>query len=322
VDAIKCILSMHCLLHGVCPDQVSFGTHAQVVASYYTSAQRLKGGGKSLADALEAECAGLGVEIMCGRTVKELTFSPAGELAGARLEDGEEIDAHCCVSTIHPRYLAGMVPEGFFRPIYRKRLTSFEETSSAYILFGMTDVVMEDLLGWNQFLFADEFFPDIYAGLPLAERPFYVTAAGEGDKRGRAFMALCPASIHEVAEWVDSSTGQRPDAYAAHKQRVSDAFMKRLDVFYPGFSSHVVFKEIATPLTLRDFGNNPLGSLYGVRHMIGQHDLMPVTRVKGLFLAGQALTAPGVLGTMISAFLVCGTILGHEHLREELRKCM
>ncbi len=320
-ELVKCILSMHCLLHGVSPEDVSFAVHARIVAAYYSSVHRLKGGGRSLAEALDARCAASGVDVLTGRGVKELVLSTAGEIAGARLEDGEEISAAACVSTVHPRHLLNMVPDGFFRPIYRKRLAGFEETPSAYMLFGKTDVVMEDLLGRNQFLFAEEAFPRFDASVPLAGRPLYLAAAGEGGQRGRAFMALCPASLSEVADWSQSTTGRRSGAYLAHKERITGQLLGRIEEFRPGFSGHVVFTECATPLTLRDFANNPLGSLYGVQHRIDQYDLVPVTRLKRLFLAGQALTAPGVMGTMISAFLACGTILGHEHLREELRKC-
>ena len=200
-ELVKCILSMHCLLHGVSPEDVSFAVHARIVAAYYRSVHRIKGGGRSLAEALDARCAAFGVDVLTGRAVKEVLLSTAGEVAGVRLEDGEEIDAACCISTVHPRYLLNMVPDGFFRPIYRKRLADFEETPSAYLLFGTTDVVMEDLLGRNQFLFAEETFPGFDGSAPLAGRPLYLAAAGEDGERGRAFMALCPASFSEVAGW-------------------------------------------------------------------------------------------------------------------------
>ncbi len=47
---------------------------------------------------------------------------------------------------------------------------------------------------------------------------------------------------------------------------------------------------------------------------------MPATRLKGLFLAGQAITAPGIMGAMMSGFLVCGAILGHENTPEGIEK--
>jgi all-trans-retinol 13,14-reductase len=48
---------------------------------------------------------------------------------------------------------------------------------------------------------------------------------------------------------------------------------------------------------------------------------IPLTKIPNLYLAGQAVTAPGILGTMMSAFLACGYIVGHETLRKELRQC-
>ena len=89
----------------------------------------------------------------------------------------------------------------------------------------------------------------------------------------------------------------------------------------PEIAEKIIDVTCATPLTLRDYTNSPFGSLYGVKHKIGQYNPMPVTRLKGLFLAGQATTAPGIMGAMMSGFLACGTILGHEKLQKELKQC-
>jgi all-trans-retinol 13,14-reductase len=66
--------------------------------------------------------------------------------------------------------------------------------------------------------------------------------------------------------------------------------------------------------------NNPFGSIYGVKHKIGQFNPMPVTKSKTLYLAGQAVVAPGIMGAVISAFLVCGFIIGHEQLLTQLQQ--
>jgi all-trans-retinol 13,14-reductase len=47
-----------------------------------------------------------------------------------------------------------------------------------------------------------------------------------------------------------------------------------------------------------------------------------VTRLGNLYLAGQSIVAPGVLGAMISGFVACGSFLGHDRLRSELKKCL
>ena len=53
----------------------------------------------------------------------------------------------------------------------------------------------------------------------------------------------------------------------------------------------------------------------------GQYNPGSATRIRGLFLAGQAVTSPGILGAVLSGFLACGNILGHDRLRKELAAC-
>lgn len=79
--------------------------------------------------------------------------------------------------------------------------------------------------------------------------------------------------------------------------------------------------EGATPLTVKDYLKVPSGALYGVKQKVGQYNPIPMTRMGGLFLAGQAVAAPGLLGAMLSGFLACGSILGHDLLRKGLKKC-
>ena len=81
------------------------------------------------------------------------------------------------------------------------------------------------------------------------------------------------------------------------------------------------FVDGATPLTLRDFMHAPAGSLYGAGHTAGQFNPAPVTRIPGLWAAGQGVVAPGVLGAVVSAFLACGCVIGHDILRGEVRAC-
>ena len=88
----------------------------------------------------------------------------------------------------------------------------------------------------------------------------------------------------------------------------------------PELSENIRFTECSTALTLRDYSHSPFGSLYGVKHKVGQYNPLPLTKAKGLFLAGQAIAAPGILGAVVSAFLVCGIIIGHYRVLKELKK--
>jgi len=79
--------------------------------------------------------------------------------------------------------------------------------------------------------------------------------------------------------------------------------------------------ECATPLTFRDYANSPGGAMYGTRHVAGCPLPLPLTRLGWLYVAGQAVTGPGVLGAVISAVLACECMLGVSTVRQELRRC-
>ncbi len=59
--------------------------------------------------------------------------------------------------------------------------------------------------------------------------------------------------------------------------------------------------------------------LYGIKHRVDDHPLGARTHAAGLYLAGQSILAPGLVGAMLSSFLTCGTILGHERMLKELQ---
>lgn len=319
---LKNLLSVHCLLHGVSPAEVPFAHHAYVAGPYYATAHGLRGGGRSLARAFDRELARLGVDVRCGRAVTGIRVSSTRRVEGVDLEGGERLETRGCVCTVHPRRLLDLVPEHDFRPAFRKRLAGLGETASAFKLYGTCDRLPDLLTGSNLFLARALDRPLSLEGRPLEERLLYLAPTTYGAADGAAgVVVICIASAQETARWAASTTGRRPPEYRAFKEEVARRIRRRLEEDCPEVVEGVTWVEAATPLTLRDYAHSPAGSLYGAKHAVGQYNPQPVTRVGGLLLAGQGVVAPGVLGAALSALLVCGGILGHEHLREELRRC-
>lgn len=319
-EDLKGILSMHCLLHGSHPREVPFALHACVIGLYYQSVHGIHGGGLSIVNAFDNRLHELGVEVKTGQGAARLSLSTAGNLEGVVLENGEVVRCGRCVSTVHPKVLLAMLPESIFRPIYRKRLAALEESASAHILYLSFEGPESSLDGRNLFLFSAPGFPRFDTS--LEDRPMYVAGAGRangGVKNG--CVVICPAESSETEAWASSQRSNRPKEYVAFKREIGERLLQHLDDFLPGFSSRCDMLDQATPLTMRDYANTPVGGLYAVKHKVGQLNPLPQTRLRQLFLAGQSLAAPGLLGAMISAFLVCGFIIGHEQLREELRQC-
>jgi phytoene dehydrogenase-like protein len=80
--------------------------------------------------------------------------------------------------------------------------------------------------------------------------------------------------------------------------------------------------DIYTPLSIRDWVNSPGGSAYGVMRCEDQllsAAMLNRTAVKGLYLAGQSVMAPGVLGTILGSLITAKFMVGPQRFNREVR---
>jgi all-trans-retinol 13,14-reductase len=304
------------------PGEQALSNYSYIAGPYYESVNRIQGGGDTVIREFEKAANDAGVDVFCGKAVTEISFSPDGVFKSVRLQDDSVIESRSCISTVHPLHLLTIVKESLFRPSYVTRLKSLEETSSAFILYCKSDTGPDILSGSSMFLSPAAGTASFNVDKPIEERPFNITSTCPGKNSGsNGFIAMCPGSINETRQWEDSVTGNRPEAYRIFKEDIGERMLRHIELRCPELKGRMKYAGCSTPLTLRDYTNSPFGSMYGVKHKLEQYNPFPVTRLKGLFLAGQSIISPGILGAMMSAFIVCGNILGHNYLREELKKC-
>jgi all-trans-retinol 13,14-reductase len=320
--ALKRVLSIHCLLHGVPPEEAPFAYNACIAGSYYESVHSIKGGGRKLASVFDDLMAEIGVDVYCGQGADEIHLAADGRPSGVRLKDGTMLDCRGCVSTIHPKEFLKLVPESTFRPAYRKRIQQLDETCSAYMLFAGCKSTPESLTRRNIMITSQWNWSRSMARDPLEKRPLYLCGNQQAQKPSGncGLTGIVPAQIIEMNRWLDSRSGKRPEDYINFKEKIGHELLRHIERCLPEVAGEVRFVECATPLTFRDFANSPFGSIYGVKHKIGQYNPVPLTKVKDLYLAGQAVVAPGIMGAVISAFLVCGFIIGHQQLLAQVRQ--
>ncbi|HEY6097558.1 MAG TPA: FAD-dependent oxidoreductase, partial [Candidatus Deferrimicrobium sp.] len=279
---LKALLSMHCLLYGVSPEEVSFAQHACVVGNYYLSACGIEEGGRGLARGFDEGLERAGVDVRCGSGVAGLSVDSRGELSGVRLADGTFLPCGGCIATVHPRLLLDMVPPGSFRPVYRKRIEGLEETVSAFMLYSVSDGPVPSLAGRNIFAFpsADSIYG--LGGGSIEDGPLYITAAyREGGGEPRGAIAIFPTLPGSTGAWEGSATGRRPEEYLSFKRHMVERMQRMVESAGPEFDGTTRPVEASTPLTLRDFNNTPVGGLYGLKHKAGQYNPGSTTRIKG-----------------------------------------
>jgi all-trans-retinol 13,14-reductase len=261
----------------------------------------------------------VGGEIRCRAEVTNILVGSGG-VSGVRLATGEEISGREVIVTLNPVRLPEMLPAGVLRPAYLKRLKVLRQTLSAYILFGRSRGCLDQLSGRNLFLAPRPGVFQAAVDQPLGQRGCYLAAAnGAGDERGRGVIGIIPANFSEVAAY-EVAAKQRVSAYKGKKAELAEE-MKELFVSGCPQLSDLEVLDLATPLTLQDYSSAPQGAIYGVGRYLGQYNPQSVTRLPGLFLSGQATAAPGLMGAVVAAYITCGSILGHELLRGEIKRC-
>ncbi len=326
-QGLRRILALPHFYYGMTPERVLFSDHARYSGAFYQGTRRIRGGGAALIRACEKALDRLGVDILTGRKCTSLETSAAGILEGAGLEDGETVPCKGCVVTAHPRIALDIAPKGTFRPSYVARIAALRETPSAWMLFGVTTERIHLLERGGLHLATGLGFPKTaYWQGPREERQMFAAVAGSAAPKSREgariFGVILPAAFDEVKAWDSGAPGHRPEEYVELKERVAELIAARLHAEVPELEGRWRKLEMAGPLTFKHYSGSPRGSLYGVQHCHDDPRILPQTRLQGLYLSGQAIAGPGVLGATVSAFATCGRILGRDRLLEGVRKCV
>ena len=318
---LRTLLQVHCLLHGSLPSEIPFAIHAGVVDGYYGSAQTFKGGGRALAAALVTALKRCGVDLFCRHRVEEIEVTAAGAIDAIRCTNGIQLQASACLSTLHPQALLKLLPASVFRPVYRRRLAALAESPGAEMVF-LSSPQARKFLGRNFFFLPEKGKSSFDFELPLSERLLYLNFSGLGGLGGSGgsasdwdcgVTAILPAPYYESGKTVVSSAN-----YADEKRRTGELVRERIALLLPELGPGLEVERVATSKTLERINASARGSLYGVKHMVGQFNPSAKTRLAGLYLAGQATAAPGLLGAITSALMAVGAIVGHDRV-EALR---
>ncbi|WP_432737363.1 phytoene desaturase family protein [Maridesulfovibrio sp. FT414] len=318
---LKDLFCCHTLLYGTSPDQAMLSTHALVAGSYFLSSHTIEGGGKALVNAYLKQLQKHGVDIFCGKKVIRINHDIDKNFKSLVLDGGDELRSKICIWSAHPASMLSCTEDGAFRPVFKRRINELQETVSALILFGIATTPVETLQGRNIYLWPGSDYSKVLSGkTEMTENAIFLSAGQTLGSKGRqSITAIMPCNFDRFSKWKDSGLCNRPQEYINFKVKLMSKFEKQVFSRCPELNNNVKFVDMATPLTLRDYTLSPYGSMYGAAHTMSQYNPLPATKINGLLLAGQSIVAPGVMGAVVSAYLTCGFICGHEKLHEELR---
>ncbi|MBO4631785.1 MAG: NAD(P)-binding protein [Lentisphaeria bacterium] len=301
--------------HGSPPADVPMSFHARVGFSLYDSLARPVGGGDSIIHAFKREAAKFGITIRTGS--KLLRFSEPdsdGECHLAFFSDGSSLPVDEVFFTIHPKSVQELLPENIQSPQFRRRMLRLRETTSFFCVYYTVDDGIELPEGLLSF-FSENDLDSILRGTGGYSTGYLALRSPDVHGRMRSIITAFrtmpvmtpPITLPHHARISD------PD-YQGFKARISEEITWDLLEVYPHLKGHLHIEACGSPLTCLDY-DPPTGSAYGVRCVCGQSRLCGALPVKNFYLAGQSASIPGVMGTMMTSFIVFRMAVGDEIYR-------
>ena len=308
--------------HGSPPTDAPMSFHAHIGFSLYDSLARPNGGGNAVIRAFQREAAKLGITI---RTRAELTRFSEPDLDGicrnACFADGTALPVDDVFFTIHPFAVRELMPENMLTPLFQRRIQRLQETTSFFCVYYLADDNVELPIGLTSY-FSENDLDGILKG-----RSGYSTgymASKEPDIRGKcrnlitAFRTMPPGTPSH-ARHLSHGERLRNSRYQEFKAQITGDITRDLVNIYPALRGRLEVLESGSPLSCLDY-DPPTGSAYGVRCVCGQSRLCGRLPVRNFYIAGQSASVPGVMGTMLTSFIVFRIAVGEEIYRKVIEQ--
>ncbi len=254
-------------------EEASFDFYAKIFINMLDGARKIEGGGGAIIDALK-------------NSLIKTTIKTRSEVSTI-LQDENGVNALVCkeekllydaiISTAHPKVTMKMFDTlDKKQKRYKKHIDELEESPSFFSIFCLIDAEIKS----NLYFYGDEF----------------ISVLPSRTHNGKTVATILAGSYYSDYEKLSK------DEYKKTKEKECNYHLQRVKKLYDFGNIEVI--DSSTPLTKQHYSNGADGSIYGVLCSAKQKSLsvlMPRTRVQNLYLAGENIIAPGLIGAFLGA---------------------
>jgi len=309
---LRAVLGIPCCWIGVPLDCCPVFYHNMVLATYLFSSWRLKCSSAQMANAFVDRLKSIGGQIIQGNGVKKILVNHR-VVEGVQLTSGSVLKSPVVIGSVHPKVVLSMLPDGAAKPSYRRLVSKLVDTDGMFCAHVSLAASQHAAIPHNIFKIHTK--TDGY----ILDLKYYQLR--ESERAGENLLTILTSGDYERwRKWEHTKTGQRGENYLREKKnRAWRLIHESEEIFGPLQDAKLV--DAYTPLTTRDWVNSPEGSAYGVLRSSDQlleASILNRTSVKGLFLAGQSVMAPGIIGTILGSLRTVKLIIGPERYEKIL----
>ncbi len=307
---LRSVLAAQWGYYGSTPAKSSFAMHALMVAHFLKGAYYPVGGAASIALDMLETVAEAGGWTVVGCAVDRVVVR-RNRARGVVLDDGTEIVADNVIVASGLHSLERLVPDQSF-PAIEEGHPNGPAHVSLYLGFE-GEIALSGAHRYSQWFFdtwdmeIDRWdvspdrepgrIPVLFCSFPSVKDPKH----DAGPEMRHTGEAITFVPWDPFAPWEGTRWKKRGASYDQFKDTLTGAMLHEYRSHYPDLAPFITHTELSTPLSTDHFASAYRGSIYGLatepeRFLSG--DLTPKTPVKGLYMAGVDVMAPGIAGAM------------------------
>jgi len=221
--------------------------------------------------------------------------------------NGKTYSADFYVGAIAPSLILQMSDTAIFRKATIERIETFNNDcsmSNIYITLKENKIPFLNSMIFVPLNKEDEMLPNVIA--------IYTPRNKHQGKYATTLGISIPTRYSEFSKWKNTLTGNRGEDYIEYKNKFAVNILNYVFTFFPILKNAISSFIVSTPLTIQDYYGNPNGAVYG------QHGLfLPIkTKLDNLYMTGQAIQYPGLVGITLTSIITAETILGRNLIEE------
>ncbi|MCP4629478.1 MAG: NAD(P)/FAD-dependent oxidoreductase [bacterium] len=339
-EEIKLVVAANLSYYGQDPGTLSTIFYGIAQASFYIGGGHyIKGGSQALSNALVDIIIEAGGQAVIRRNVTKI-LTAGNQVTGVAHEkmlhivrkqapgdpDRQEAFAPVIFGNAAPSILKEMLPENLGKKFYQ-RYKQFPLSPSLWVIylgfnkkpsdFGVhhysTFIIPEHIQTFRDYTATHR----IFLTMPSNKYPVYAftdySLIDSGLNTSGRYLA-CMCGLDHIDNWQHLSD----EEYYRKKEAWQEALIDHLNDQFPGIKEAIVFQEMGTARTMRDYLNTPGGCTYGFEArapFFRQDRSSPRTTVKGLYLASAFTMGGGFAGALLSGDNAAKMALAAEGIR-------
>jgi phytoene dehydrogenase-like protein len=276
------------------------------------------GGAQKIADAFEEAVIKNGEEIFYSKMVKRIKIENK-KVRGVILEDGSEFDAGNMISAIDAKTTFNKLIDPEMIPLkFKKKLDSTPVSDTFFIVSIITDIDPSEygFDGSDVFINSSLDIKEAITPNNPEKSSFHLNfpkyRSERLDSNIHGIQIVFPATFDFENYWRTGPELQRGDEYNEFKKVFASDLIKKLETNMPGISQHIIYLDIATPITMHRYTHNYHGAAVGWSYTDLKQWKQKIPFIQGLYQAGHWVGPSGVPSVAYSGRNAAKLILKNE----------